>query len=183
MEENSKGIIDRIWSTLSSMKLGLALLGIIAFVAGIGTVIPQEAMDPGKAQAVSGLWKTLGFTHLYSSLWFRWLLGLLCINLIVCSTKRLRSIYLRTFKLTPPSKLAQVPQKNRLVVQGELASLQKSVQEVLLQKGFRFTLSDQSDRWSFIAIKRRLGNWGSLITHAFFCGIGRWGFIRILIRF
>ena len=168
MEENSKGMIDRIWSTFSSMKLGLALLGIIAFVAGIGTVIPQEAMDAGKAQAVGGLWKTLGFTHLYSSLWFRLLLGLLCINLIVCSTKRLRSLYRRTFRLTPPSKLAQVPQKNRLVVQGELATLRKSVQEVLIQKGFRFTLSDQSDRLSFIAIKRRLGNWGSLITHLSF---------------
>ncbi len=168
MNENSKGIIDRLWGAFSSMKLGLTLLGIIAFVAGIGTVIPQEAMDQGKAQAVGGLWKTLGFTHLYSSLWFRLLLGLLCINLIVCSTKRLRSIYLRTFKLTPPSKLAQVPQKNKQVVKGELASLRESVQEFLRQKGFRVTLSDQSNPWSFIATKRRLGNWGSLITHLSF---------------
>jgi len=168
MEENSKGMIDRLWDAFSSMKLGLALLGIIAFVAGLGTVIPQEAMDQGKAQAVGGLWETLGVTHLYSSLWFRLLLGLLCINLIVCSTKRLRSIYLRTFKLTPPSKLAQVPQKNKQVVKGELTSLRESVQEVLKQKGFRVTLSEHSDQWSFIAIKRRLGNWGSLITHLSF---------------
>src|ERR1700730_7954250 len=126
MDKNSKGMRERFWGAFSSMKLGLALLGIIAFVAGIGTVIPQEAMDQGKAQAVGGLWKTLGVTHLYSSLWFRLLLGLLCINLIVCSTKRLSSIYLRTFKLTPPSKLAQVPQKNRQVVKGELASLRES---------------------------------------------------------
>jgi len=168
MEEDSKSLSDRLWGAFSSMKLGLALLGIIAFVAGIGTVVPQEAMDADKAQAVGGLWKMLGFTHLYSSLWFSLLLGLLCINLIVCSTKRLRSIYIRTFKLTPPSNLARVPQKNRLVVQGELVSLRESVQEVLIQKGFRFTLSDQPDQWSFIAIKRRLGNWGSLITHLSF---------------
>ena len=168
MEEESKSLTDRLWGTFSSMKLGLALLGLIAVVAGIGTVVPQEAMDADKAQAVGGLWKMLGFTHLYSSLWFSLLLGLLCINLIVCSTKRVRSIYIRTFKLTPPSNLARVPQKNRLVVQGELVSLRESVQEVLIQKGFRFTLSDQPDQWSFIAIKRRLGNWGSLITHLSF---------------
>ena len=168
MEENSKGLSERIWRAFSSMKLGLALLGIIALVSAIGTVIPQEAMDPEKAKAVGGLWKMLGLTHLYSTVWFRLLLGLLCINLIVCSTQRLRSIYLRTFKLIPPSKLAQVPQKNRHVVQGELVSLRESVQEVMIQKGFRYTLSDQSDHWSFIGIKRRLGNWGSLITHLSF---------------
>lgn len=168
MEENSKDLSERLWDVFSSMKLGLALLGIIAFVAGIGTVVPQIEQAPEKAKAVNQLWKMMGFTHLYSTVWFRLLLGLLCINLIVCSTQRFRGIYLRTFKLTPPSNLARVPQKNRLVVQGELASLRESVQEVLIQKGFRFTLSDQSDHWSFIAIKRRLGNWGSLITHLSF---------------
>lgn len=168
MEENSKNFTERIWDAFSSMKLGLALLGIIAFVASIGTVVPQMAQAPEKAEAVSQLWKILGFTNLYSAIWFRLLLGLLCINLIVCSVQRFRGIYLRTFKLTPPSNLVRVPQKNRLVVDGELVSLRESVKEVLIQKGFRFTLSEQDDHWSFIAIKRRLGNWGSLITHLSF---------------
>lgn len=168
MEENSKDLSERLWDAFSSMKLGLALLGIIAVVSGIGTLIPQEAIDPTKAQAVAGFWKMLGLTHLYSTIWFRLLLGLLCINLVVCSIKRVRSIYRQTFKLTPPSNLARVPQRNRLVVKGELVSLRESVQEVLIQKGFRVTLSEQSDQWSFIGIKRRWGNWGSLITHLSF---------------
>lgn len=168
MVENSQGLSDRVWKAFSSMRLGLALLGIIAFVAGIGTLIPQAEMDPEKAKAVGQLWQTMGFTHLYNTVWFRLLLGLLCINLVVCSIQRLRGIYHRTFNLTPPSNLARVPQKNRMAVQGELASLRESVQEVLKQKGYRFTLSDQSDAWSFIAVKRRLGNWGSLITHLSF---------------
>ncbi|TGE37587.1 cytochrome c biogenesis protein ResB [Desulfosporosinus fructosivorans] len=168
MVDNSKDLIERIWGFFSSMKLGLALLGVIAFVSGIGTIVPQIEQSPEKAEAVSQLWQTMGFTHLYSAVWFRLLLGLLCINLIVCSTQRFRGIYLRTFKLTPPLNLARIPQKNQLVVQGELASLRESVQEVLRQKGFRFKLNDQSGHWSFIAIKRRLGNWGSLITHLSF---------------
>ena len=168
MEENSKDLSERIWRVFSSMKLGLALLGIIALVSAIGTVIPQEALNPEEAKAVGGLWKMMGFTHLYSAVWFRLLLGLLCINLIVCSLQRLKGIYYRTFKLKPPTTLAQVPQKIRLVVKGEPAQLRDSVQEVLKQKGYHFTISDSSDQWSFIAIKRCLGNWGSLITHLSF---------------
>jgi cytochrome c biogenesis protein len=150
------------------MKLGLALLGIIALVAGIGTLIPQAEQDPAKAQAVGLLWQRLGFTHLYNTVWFRFLLGLLCINLIVCSIQRLSGIYQRTFYLTPPSNPARVPQKNRMVVQGDLARLRESVQEVCKQKRYRFVTSDQSAAWSFIAFKHRLGNWGSFITHLSF---------------
>src|SRR5665648_614592 len=86
MTESSKDLSDRIWDIFSSMKLGLALLGIIAFTAAIGTVVPQIDQAPQKGEAVSQLWITMGFTHLYSAVWFRFLLGLLCINLIVCST-------------------------------------------------------------------------------------------------
>jgi len=168
MEENSKDLSERVWRAFSSMKLGLALLGIIALVSSIGTVLPQEAMNPEEAKAVGGLWKMLGFTHLYSTVWFRLLLGLLCINLIVCSIQRLRGIYHQSFKLKPPTTLAQVPQKIRFAVKGESAQLKESVHEVLKQKGYHFTVSDQSDHWSFIAQKRRLGNWGSLITHVSF---------------
>ncbi len=168
MEENSNDLSERVWRVFSSMKLGLALLGVIALVSAIGTVIPQEAMDLKKAEAVGELWRTMGFTHLYSSLWFRLLLGLLCINLIVCSVQRLNGIYKRTFKLTPPTNLAKVPQKERLVVQGESGALQESVQKVLKQDGYHFTISNQPDSWSFIGVKRRWGNWGSLITHLSF---------------
>ncbi|MDQ7096902.1 cytochrome c biogenesis protein ResB [Desulfosporosinus sp. PR] len=168
MEENSKNWVDRLWRAFSSMKMGLALLGIIALVAGLGTLIPQAEQDPQKAQAVGQLWQTLGFTHLYSTVWFRLLLGLLCINLIVCSIQRFGSIYRQTFQLAPPTILARVPQKNSRVVKGEVQSLQKSVQEFLQQKGYRVILGGDSSQWSFIAAKRRLGHWGSFITHLSF---------------
>ncbi|KJS80517.1 cytochrome c biogenesis protein ResB, partial [Desulfosporosinus sp. BICA1-9] len=149
MEENSKDLSERVWRVFSSMKLGLALLGIIALVSAIGTVIPQEAINPEEAKAVGGLWKMMGLTHLYSAVWFRLLLGLLCINLIVCSLQRLKGIYHRTFKLKPPTTLAQVPQKIKLAVKGESAQLKESVQEVLKRNGYYSTVSDQSDYWSF----------------------------------
>lgn len=168
MEENSKNWVDRLWRAFSSMKMGLALLGIIALIAGIGTLIPQAEQDPQKAQTVAQLWQTLGFTHLYSTVWFRLLLGLLCVNLIVCSIQRFGSIYRQTFKLTPPSNLAKVPKKHSRAVKGEVVRLQESSQEFLRQKGYRLILNEQSDQWGFIASKRRFGNWGSFITHLSF---------------
>lgn len=168
MEEKSTDLSERIWRAFSSMKLGLALLGIIALVAGIGTIVPQLEQAPEKAKQLGQIWQWMGITHLYNTVWFRLLLGLLCINLIVCSIQRLKGIYLRTFKLKPPATLEQVPVKIRLTLKGESAQLRESVQTVLKQKGYRFSLSNQSDSWSFIAIKRRLGNWGSLITHLSF---------------
>lgn len=171
MEKNSQestGWSDQLWNTFSSMKLGLALLGIIALVSGVGTLIPQTEQDPAKARLVGQFWQTMGFTHLYSTVWFRLLLGLLCINLIVCSIQRVKGIYHRTFNLTPPSSVMRVPQKNRMIVQGDPASLRKSLEEVIKQKRYRLIASDQSDSWSFIAAKHRLGNWGSFITHLSF---------------
>lgn len=168
MVENTNSWSDRLWRAFSSMRMGLALLGIIAFVAGIGTLIPQTEQDPQKAQAVGQLWQSLGFTHLYSTVWFRLLMGLLCINLIVCSLQRFNGIYKRTFRLKPPSKIEQVPTKNRQVVQGEFSQMRESILQTLKQKGYHLTQSEQSDPWGFIALKRRWGNWGSLITHLSF---------------
>lgn len=169
MEENSKdNLSEQIWRVFSSMKLGLALLGILIVVSAIGTVVPQMGQSPEKAQQVSQIWKSMGFTNLYSAVWFRLLLGALCINLIVCSIQRFTGIYQRTYKLKPPTNLAQVSQKNRQEIKGKPALLRESVQAFLKQEGFKVTLSEESNHWSFIAIKRRLGNWGSLITHLSF---------------
>ncbi len=93
MDKESRIWSDKLWEVFSSMRLGLGLLGIIAFSAGIGTLFPQVAENPTRAQAVAKIWVSLGFTHLYSTFWFRLLLGLLCINLIVCSRRAILYLY------------------------------------------------------------------------------------------
>lgn len=162
------GIAERIWSIFSSMKTGLALLGAVAVVAGLGTLIPQEAVEPEKAQTVSAIWKTLGFTNLYSTIWFRLILGLLCVNLIVCSVQRFGGIYRKTFKPNPPQSSTAIPKKVQAKITGPENELREAATKVLTHKGYRLTTSEQKGSWSFIAQKRRLGNWGSLLTHLAF---------------
>jgi len=168
VKEQREGIVEDIWRVFSSMKLGLLLLGLVALVAGVGTVFPQANLEPEKAKAVGQFWQTLGFTQIYSTIWFRLLLGLLCINLIVCSIQRFQGIYNRTFALKPPESVSSVPNKVKAKLTGEGELLKNSVQDVLQRNGFKVTMSEDNKGWSFIAIKRRLGNWGSLISHISF---------------
>lgn len=169
MNEKSDGFVEKIWDIFSSMKTGLVLLGIVALVSAIGTLIPQEALDPEGAQAVSGIWKALGFTNLYASVWFQLLVGLLCINLIVCSVQRFDGIYKLTFNPKPPQSSGNVPTKIQAKVSGNDGDvLKQGVQEILKDKGFRVVKTEHERAWSFVAQKRRWGNWGSFITHVAF---------------
>ena len=169
MSEKSDGLVEKIWGVFSSMKTGLALLGIVAIVSGIGTLIPQEALDPEGAQTVSSFWKAMGFTDLYASVWFQLLVGLLCINLVVCSIHRFGGIYKLTFNPNAPKTSGNVPSKIQDKVSGsDGETLKQGVQEVLKGKGFRVVSTEQDGKWSFIAQKRRWGNWGSFITHVAF---------------
>ena len=170
MKENSSGgIVDRIWEVFSSMKTGLVLLGALAVTAGIGTFFPQIAQDPARAEAVGGLWKALGFTHLYSTLWFQLLLGLICLNLVVCSLQRLSGTYRRTFKPAIPQSSAQVPQRLRAQISGEQEILQAAARRILESKGYRFSEETREDgQWGFVAQKHRLGHWGAFATHVAF---------------
>lgn len=169
MSGKSDEFVEKIWDIFSSMKTGLALLGIVALVSAIGTIIPQEALDPEGAKTMNVLWKTLGFTNLYASVWFQLLVGLLCINLVVCSVQRFGGIYKLTFKPNPPKASGNVPTKIQAKISGQPGvALKQGLQEVLKGKGFIVISIEQDGKWSFIAQKRRWGNWGSFITHIAF---------------
>lgn len=158
----------KLWELFSSMKLGLALLGIIALVAAIGTFFPQISQEPDKAKEVGQVWQALGFTHLYSTVWFRLLLGLLSLNLIVCSAQRFSGIYRRTFKPDPPEGAAAVPRKVRAEIEGEALVLRQAVEKGFPALGYHLTSADKNGVLTFVGIRHRWGNWGSMITHVSF---------------
>ncbi|MHB1404917.1 MAG: cytochrome c biogenesis protein ResB [Desulfitobacteriaceae bacterium] len=158
----------KLWELFSSMKLGLALLGIIAFVAAIGTFFPQISQEPDKARAVGQVWQALGLTHLYSTVWFRLLLGLLSLNLIVCSVQRFSGIYRRTFKPLPPESAAGVPRKIRAEIEAAVPVLRQAVERVMPAMGYRLTTADKEEMWTFVGMRHRWGNWGSVVTHLSF---------------
>ena len=93
-----------IWDMFSSVKLTLFLLIILAITSIFGTLIPQQESAMAFAQklnpAVSRLLSSLQLFDMYHSMWFRVIIGLLTLNLIVCSINRFPAT-LRLFRARP----------------------------------------------------------------------------------
>lgn len=162
---DSPGLLDKLWDLFSSMKLGLLLLGLIAVAAALGTFFPQEELDPGKAEKVAQIWQALGFTHVYGTVWFRFLLGLLAVNLVVCSIQRFQGIYQRAFHLRPLWHFDGLSSLELPETDGQEKSVKLFVERTLPREGYRVHIEEKDGRWGFVAQKRVWGHWGSFITH------------------
>lgn len=80
------------WNFFASVKLALFTLGCLAITSIIGTIIPQNEplqfyINQYGAKTAT-YFQLLDFTDMYASWWFLTLLGLLSVNLIVCSINR-----------------------------------------------------------------------------------------------
>ncbi len=159
----SGGWVDEIWDFFSSMKLGLALLAVVAFFAAVGTIF--KGQDPS---TVSRFWQALGITDVYSTAWFRLLMGLLCINLVICSIQRFQGIYNKTFRPVVPLSMAAVPNKARQEIKGDSNQLRAALETNLRGRRFRIVTEETESGWGFVALKHRWGNWGSFLTHLAF---------------
>jgi cytochrome c biogenesis protein len=95
---------SRVWSFFSSVGLTIALLAIIVLVSIIGTVVPQRESAAELAMRIPpGLFsflQTMQLFDLYHSILFFLLLGLLSINLIICSINRFPQAW-RHFRAKP----------------------------------------------------------------------------------
>ncbi len=95
-----------VWSFFSSLRLTLVLLAVLAVLAVVGTLVPQQEtaqelarrFSPGTIQILS----TLQVFDLYRSVWFLLVLGLLAANLVVCSLNRF-PVSWRLFKAETPA--------------------------------------------------------------------------------
>ncbi|TKB11338.1 cytochrome c biogenesis protein ResB [Desulforhopalus sp. IMCC35007] len=82
-----------LWKTFSSVRLALLIISLLAITSIIGTILPQG--EPfsfyiekfGARNAI--IFDILAFDDMYYSYWFRALLIVLCLNLIVCTYTRL----------------------------------------------------------------------------------------------
>jgi len=96
-EEKSTKIFLQLSEHLSSLKLTISLLLILAVVSIFGTVIPQNASPQEYLQFYKlptyKILKILGLLDMYHAPWFFFLLGLLSLNLIFCSWKRFKSTW------------------------------------------------------------------------------------------
>ncbi|MDK9709466.1 MAG: cytochrome c biogenesis protein ResB [Desulforhopalus sp.] len=90
-------LIDQIWAFFASVQLAILTLCSIAVTSIIGTIIPQG--EPYTfyvtkfGTKTATLFQVLDIHKMYSSWWFYGLLGMLSINLIICSLDRIPSVW------------------------------------------------------------------------------------------
>ncbi|MHB8172332.1 MAG: cytochrome c biogenesis protein ResB [Thermincolia bacterium] len=158
-DNQGKDIVAEVWNFFSSMKLGLFLLLAISVASIVGTLM---APDPQTGQLPY---------NLYGSYWYRGLLGLLCMNLLVCSLNRWKLI---TKALGEPrvavseNYLKKLKNYTLIKDKTDASTLEEVLKESLSAKGYRVFSDEKNDKTIIAADKGRFGVLGSFATHISF---------------
>ena len=97
------------WRQLTSMRIALILLLLLALAAVPGSLVPQERVDSLKAgdwkkahETLTPIYEKLGIFNVYGSPWFAAIYILLVISLLGCIIPR-TFVYARGLRAQPPA--------------------------------------------------------------------------------
>lgn len=151
----------KLFRTLCSMQLSLVLLSIILAACVAGSIIPQNtggsALNAMFGEGAVRLILLLHLDRVFTCWWFVVLAALLCLNLVLCSTRRFPQV-LRRWRQGFSLQKRQTLRDASFSL--ELAGT--DVSAVLARAGFRHTQS--ADGMTY-AVKNKLGVWGSWLCH------------------
>ncbi|MBW1997643.1 MAG: cytochrome c biogenesis protein ResB [Deltaproteobacteria bacterium] len=163
---------NAIWRVFRSVKTTIALLIILAVVSVIGTLVPQQEGAIQFAQKLSPeLVRILDFLQifdLYHSTWFRAVIGLLSMNLIICSIDRLPRA-MRLFRTVPrPDRkkpFEEIPEHRHLQVGGEIEEVTSRTLDIL-KKSFRRIETRKTSGGNYLyGDKGRYSYFGAYVVH------------------
>jgi len=150
--DGDANIVGKIWDFFSSMKLGIILLLVLAVVSIVGTIfIPT---DPATGQQ--------DFLKFYNNWFFRILMALLALNLLVCSLHRLKHI--ASTLRGPKVPFSEAFLKNlktgaAFQLKEDTGAVTGRIEEDLRRNGYRI-FNESKDGVTYIAADR--GRWGVL---------------------
>ncbi len=168
----SVGIWDTIWGFFASVRLTIILLLSLAATSIIGTFIPQNKQPMEYLQAFGEfgyrLLSALDFFDMYRSWWFRLLIILLVLNIIICSIERLASIGKILFVKKPqfrPGRFQKV--KTRWTFDDERSPEKlHDLYAPVLKRKFGYTQTKTTDEGTYLfAEKWRWTRIGVYIVH------------------
>jgi cytochrome c biogenesis protein len=162
----------KILRSLSSVKLAIVLLILLASASIVGTLIPQ-GRGAGQYAAEYGplapLVIRLGLTDLYHSVWYIGLLVLFASNTIVCTLTRLPP---KWRKVTRPSvtateeTLSALEPRARWSSRSDPGEAENQLVNALENRGYKIRAARDGDRLHILARKRTAGRFGPDIVHA-----------------
>lgn len=163
---------DGLWNFFTSVKLTVIVLMLLAVTSGVGTVIPQNGSPADYIHRYGNflynLFNLLDIFDMYRSWWFRFLILILTINIVVCSTDRLSATWKVIFVKTPSfvlSSFRKISHKEMLVAEKSPEQL-KNVYEPFISKNFGYSTVEKTDNgFCIFAEKGRWTRLGVYIVH------------------
>lgn len=159
---SNKNIISSLFQLLASVQLTIVLLIIITIAAILGSLFPY--ISPHTAEL-----------DIYSSIWFRTLILLLAINIIVCSIYKYPIIRELTTERSKPFDfkfIESLKNSKKFRLSGTPVELSMKISQVFSKKGFTVRQisaekdsSDTGEISTFIAEKGRYSRYVFYITH------------------
>jgi cytochrome c biogenesis protein len=174
-----KSLADGFWDLMDSMKFAVVLLIILTLVSLIGVLLPQFAPNGfmGTMQELyvskfgNGLGKLLlivGMDHVFTAWWYYLLLLLLCLNISVCSFRRLGGIIatIRRESYFDSERKFREQKNNRSVKLGESVEGAASRIGVLLgDAGYKVSARQGDKATQLYARRGALSHLGPFLTH------------------
>ncbi len=167
----SAGELGRwVWRQLTSMRVALMLLFLLALAAIPGSVVPQRRIDPLKVAdfiernpELARWYDRLGLFDVFNSPWFAAIYIALMVSLIGCILPRSRDHW-RAMRARPPRaprRLARLPAYRRIVVDAAPEAVLDAAHAEL--KARRYRIDTASD--SVAAEAGHLRETGNLVFH------------------
>jgi len=163
---------NTIWLFFSSVKLSVFLLLTLAFVSIIGTVVPQGQTIEYYTTSFGQLWGTLipivGVDDTYHSLWYRLLMGLLSMNIIVCSIDRLSATWSIIFPKSQTVKVTRFKNKSDRItfdVMDTVGQIREAMSQYLSKKLSQCELKSTDKGFYFYGETGRKSRLGVYAVH------------------
>lgn len=158
----------RLWGGLSSVRLAIVLIAVLALLSILGTLIPQGQPDlryltqygPTGYKFI----KIFQVDRLYHSWYYLGLLALLGLNTLACLTKRFRQSLklLRQPRRMSPAQITRLENSARFDIREAPTAALERVAQVLKERGYRVTRRGAQ----LFAQKNLVGRLGVDLFHA-----------------
>ncbi len=168
MTQPTSTVTSRLWGTLTSIRLTVILLLVLALVAMLGTIVPQD--EPAAkylarfGPATGAFLVRIGFSHIYNSPWFLLPVALLTLNLLACVIRGLPQAVRRAARPLTGETAAALPERGRFYL-GAGPDPQVLVAKTLHQEVGRPRQADLGDKLVFFHERGRFRPLGPYIIH------------------
>lgn len=172
---NQKKKPTAVWRFFRSVKLTIVLLILLAIASIIGTLIPQisqrESAEFARSLSpeVFRLFNFLSLFDMYHSLWFRFLIACLALNLIICSTDRFPVTWKLFSKKPRPDRskpFEGLSPQQTFFVDGKIEDASDRIRRFLKRRYKKIHTKDALGKYFLYAEKGRYSRFGVYIVHS-----------------